>query len=75
MKTWEEINIKEPLCSNDFNTLFNNLPLNKKEIKELDNYYAMYITFIQNEVNPEIAWLAIRNMFIIKNQQLHDRIK
>lgn len=75
MKTIEEINIETSLEIKDFFTLFElQLPLNEEEKYSLHEYYKMYNTFLDSEVNPKDAWLAIKNIFIIKNQQIKERI-
>lgn len=75
MKTLNEINVEQKLSLEDFCTLFMQLPLNENEINELSNYYKMYELFISSNVFPKDSWVAIRNMYIIKNQQILDRIK
>jgi hypothetical protein len=75
MKTFEEINVEETLNFDDFYVLFHQLPLNKKEKKSLSEYYQMYTIFIGAEVKPIDAWVAVRNIFAIKNQQIAKRIK
>jgi hypothetical protein len=75
MKTWNEINVDEVLSSEDFCTLFENLPLNEEEKIDLLGYHQIYEAFITAEVKPKDAWIAVRNIFAIKNQQLVERIK
>ena len=75
MKTWDEIDVNEKLSLEEFCTLFSNLPLNEEEIKELPNYHEIYESFITSEVQPVDAWIAVRNIFAIKNQQVGERIK
>jgi hypothetical protein len=75
MKTIEEINIKNKMSEDDFKVLFSNLPLNEEEQASLTEYYQMYTTFITADVTPNDSWLATRNIFFMKNQQLKDRIK
>lgn len=75
MKTWEEIDVKEVLTLEEFETLFSKLPLNEEEIKELHQYYKMYTLFINSDIDPEKAWVTIRNIFAIKNQQIAERLK
>jgi len=75
MKTWEEINVDEVLPFEDFFTLFINLPLNEEEKNELFSYHQIYTKFVEAEVSPKDAWIATRNIFAIKNQQIAERIK
>jgi hypothetical protein len=75
MKTREEIDVKEILSLEDFITLFNHLPLNEQEKQEvISDYYPMYKLFIESEVKAEDSWLAIRNLYVMKNQQIAKRI-
>lgn len=75
MKTWEEINVNELLSLEDFLTLFQNLPLNEEEKFELEGFHKIYLAFIGAEVKPQDAWIAVRNIFAVKNKQIGDRIK
>jgi len=76
MKSWDEINVDEIMPLEDFLILFGHLPLLEEEKQELtDFYYPMYTTFLTSEVNPADAWIATRNVFTIKNQQIAERIK
>ena len=75
MKNWDEINVEEILCDEDFYTLFKKLPLTNEEEKELEGYYKVYEAFIDADVKPIDAWTATRNIFAIKNQQIAERIK
>lgn len=75
MKTWDEINVKEALPFEDFNTLFGQLPLNEEEIASLLEYYKMYELFVQSGLDPEKSWVTVRNIFAVKNQQIAARIK
>ena len=76
MKTFEEIDVKSPLSVEDFCTLFDQLPLNEVEkISVKDEYFKMYTTFIQADVKPESSWIAIRNIFIVKNQDIANRVQ
>lgn len=74
MKTWNEIDVKQPLSVEDFLTLFVHLPLNEEEKAELNVYFEMYNTFVKSEVEPENAWVAVRNIYALKNQHLIERI-
>lgn len=75
MKTWDEINVDEVLPFEDFFTLFNQLPLLKEEKESLSGYYGIYESFINAEVKPRDAWIAVRNIFAVKEKQIADRIK
>lgn len=75
MKTWEKINVEKKLSLEDFLTLFSKLPLLPEEKEELPNYHVIYETFLLSEVSPKDAWIATRNIFAIKNQQIAERIK
>jgi hypothetical protein len=75
MKTWDEINVDEVLPLEDFLTLFQNLPLNEEEKFELEGFHKVYMTFLGAEVTPKDAWIATRNIFVVKNKQIGDRIK
>jgi hypothetical protein len=76
MKTWDEIDVKQVLSLEDFCMLFTDkLPLNEEEKASLVDYFKMYELFIKAELDPEKAWVTIRNIFAVKNQQLIERIK
>jgi len=76
MKTWDEINVAEKLPLEDFCTLLEaKLPLNEEEKMSLQDYYKMYEIFVNATVTPLDAWITVRNIFAIKNQQIADRIK
>jgi hypothetical protein len=76
MKTFEEIDVYKVLTLEDFITLFAHLPLTEEEkIDVKTNYYTFYKLFIDSGVDPGQAWLAVKNIFIIKNQQIAKRIK
>ena len=75
MKTWEEINVEEKLSLEDFLTLFSKAPLLPEEKDTLLDYHIIYETFLLGEVNPKDAWIATRNIFVIKNIQIRERIK
>ena len=75
MKTWEEINIEEKLCLEDFLVLFSQTPLLPEEREELPNYHIVYETFLLGEIKPKDAWIATRNIFVMKNMQIGERIK
>jgi hypothetical protein len=75
MKTWDEINVDEVLPLEDFLTLFQNLPLTEEEKFDLEGYHKIYLQFIGAEVKSKDAWIATRNIFVVKNMQIGDRIK
>jgi len=75
MKFFEEIDVKQKLAIEDFNTLFEQLPLNEEEKNSLGEYYKMYELFLQSDIDTERAWITVRNIFAIKNQQIADRMK
>ena len=76
MKTYEEIDPHEFLIKEDFVKLFSPLPLLDNEMLELQNeYYSIYTKFIEGGVNPETSWLATRNIFIVKNNQIKQRLE
>jgi hypothetical protein len=76
MKTYDEIDPCEFLALEDFKNLFSPLPLLDSEISELSiGYYPMYTKFIEVGVSPKDSWLAVRNIFIVKNDQIGLRIK
>lgn len=76
MKLWEEINVKEILTYEDFYTLFAyKLPLTEQEKNELVDYYKIYETFLKAGVDNETAWISTRNIFVVKNAQIGERIK
>jgi len=75
MKTIKEINVYERLTQEEFCTLFSTIPLLENEKEELKLfYYDMYCTFLDSEVKPDQAWLATKNVFIVKNPQIGNRI-
>lgn len=75
MKTWNEINVEEVLSLEDFLMLFSKAPLLDEERAELPEYHKVYETFVGAEVKPKDAWVATRNIFVVKNMQIGDRIK
>ena len=76
MKTIEELDIDTPLLLEEFLLLFSHLPLTDEEKRELNEvYFKMYITFLEAETSPKDSWLATKNIFIIKNQQIAERVK
>jgi hypothetical protein len=76
MKTWDEINVYEKLSLEDFLVLFAHLPLTEEEKSDLnESYYPMYQSFLDAEVEPRESWIAIRNIFVIKNKQIARRLE
>ena len=75
MKTWEEIDVNEKIAFEEFYTLFSKVPLTQEEKDGLYEYYQMYEKFIEADVKPADAWVAVRNVFVIKNPQIADRTK
>jgi hypothetical protein len=49
--------------------------LTQEEKDGLYEYYQMYQKFIEVDVKPGDAWVAIKNVFIIKNKQIAHRIE
>ena len=75
-KSWDEIDVNEVLIFEDFCTLFEErISLNEEEKSSLVEYYEMYEIFLHAEVRPIEAWIATRNIFVIKNMQIAERIK
>jgi len=65
----KELNIE------NFCELFEQVPLNNKERKDIKEiYWELYQLCIQH-VEPSQAWLATRNTFIAKETQIKERIK
>ena len=62
-KTIEQIDVNEKLSSEDFFTLFENVNLPHDNLKQ---FYEMYMLFLNSDVSPIGAWVAIRNLFLIK---------
>ena len=76
MKTISEINPKLQMSKEDFIVLFLHLPLVADEKARLESdYFKMYQTFLENETEPIDAWLATRNIFLMKEQQIGARQK
>ena len=70
----KKIDPTEPLSHEDFCELFEQVPLNEKERENVKIiYWSLYEAFLK-EVSPTDAWLAIRNMFIINEAQIKERI-
>ena len=74
-KTIEEIDVYKRITQEEFMTLFSPIPLLENEKKELELfYYDMYCAFLDSEVKPDQAWLAVKNVFIVKNPQIGTRL-
>jgi hypothetical protein len=73
----EKIDPTKPLSIGEFCQLFEQVPLNDKERKDVKEiYWGIYEICLNNpEVTPTEAWLAARNTFIIKETQIAERIK
>ena len=71
-----KIDPTQPLSHEDFCHLFEQVPLNEEEradIKEM--YWGIYEVCLANEdVTATDAWLAARNTFIAKENQIKERI-
>ena len=74
MKPWEEIDVNEKITFEEFYTLFSKVPLTSEEKNGLYEYYQMYEKFLEVDVNPADAWIATRNVFVIKNNQIAERL-
>ena len=74
MKPWEEIDVNEKITFEEFYTLFSKVPLTPEEKNGLYEYYQMYEKFLEVDVNPTDAWIATRNVFVIKNNQIAERL-
>ena len=74
-KAYEDIDPNEILSLQEFLTLFSPLPLNMEEKEGLGFYFQMYEKFITSEIKPVDAWITVRNIFAIKNQQIAERMK
>lgn len=72
--TYDEINPSKILTFEDFNLLFSPLPLNEEEKRALPEYFQMYTTFLSADVSPKNSWIATRNVFIVKNAQIGERM-
>ena len=76
MKTLAEIDPTLRMSKEDFVTLFNHLPLLEDEKSRLKtDYFKIYETFLDNDTEPTDAWLATRNIFIMKESQIGERQK
>jgi hypothetical protein len=76
MNITDIIDVTKPMSWNEFYCLFAQLHLTVDEEISLKNeWFVIYELFIKNDVVPETAWIATRNMFVIKNQQIAERLK
>jgi len=73
----EHIDPKNPMSQEQFCELFEQLPLTDKERTDVrDIYWPIYKVCLDNpEVPPVEAWLATRNTFIAKEEQIGKRIE
>ena len=71
------INPEKALSKKHFCELFDQLPLNDEEQEQIKTeYWGVYKIFLsQNDVDPQTAWLATKNIFIIKEPQIGERVK
>lgn len=73
-KKWREINPLEKMNQDEFLTLFSHLPLKPEEIIRLETeYWGMYEKFLDTNVDPKTSWLAVRNVFCLKEPQIAQR--
>jgi hypothetical protein len=76
MNTIEQIDVNTEMTADDFCTLFEQLPLNDEERKSIrEGDYAVYKAFLAAGVKPVDAWVAARNIFAVKNQQIKERME
>ncbi len=76
MKTFEEIDITEPLLKEEFFMLFDTqLPLNDDEKKKLrEEYFPLYAMFItQGGVPPATSFEATKNVFLSQHLEIKER--
>jgi hypothetical protein len=77
MKSLEKINVQLPLSIEDFIAIFDHIqvPLTQEEKDRVKNeYFQMYTLFLSNETVPETAFIAVRNLFALKESQIGARI-
>lgn len=75
-KTVAEIDPTLKMEREDFLTLFEHLPLTEEEQKKVeDEYYPMYVTFLESGTEPITSWLATRNIFTVQQAQIAERQK
>ena len=73
-KKWREINPLEKMNQNEFLILFSHLPLKPEEtIRLKTEYWGMYEKFLEIDVDPKTSWLAVRNIFSLKEAQIAQR--
>ena len=66
-KSFDDVDVTKPMSFDDFWLLFYHLPLTDEEkISLKTEYFVMYELFLKNDVAPETAWLAVRNVFVMK---------
>lgn len=73
----EEIDPREPMVQEEFCALFEQLPINNEERKNIKEvYWGIYKLCLEHpDVNPATAWLATRNTFIAKEPQVGKRMQ
>lgn len=73
----KKIDPTQPLSQDDFCELFEQVPLNEEERKDIKEiYWGIYQVCLSNEdVSPTEAWLATRNTFIAKETQIKERME
>lgn len=66
-RSFDDVDVTKPMLFDDFWILFSHLPLTDEEkISLKTEYFEIYELFLNNDVAPETAWLATRNMFVMK---------
>ena len=75
--TIDKIDVNTSLSNEDFISLFTGqLKLFPAELQKLSNvYYALYVKMVESEVEPEQAWVAVRNLFVAQETQIGKRNK
>ena len=75
--TIDKIDVTTSLSNEDFISLFTGqLKLFPAELQKLSNvYYALYVKMVESEVEPEQAWVAVRNLFVTQETQIGERNK
>ena len=75
--TIDKIDVTTSLSNEDFISLFTGqLKLFPAELQKLSNvYYALYVKMVESEVEPEQAWVAVRNLFVAQETQIGKRNK
>ena len=73
----KKIDPTQPLSHEDFCELFEQVPLNdqeRKDVKEI--YWGIYTVCLEHpEITPTTAWLATRNTFMAKETQIKERMQ